>query len=56
MKALLLPSPIGTFPLQIETTSEVYVGDSGLHNSRLHISQVPSQSYTLKHKKLQTES
>ena len=28
---------IGSFPLQIETTSEVYVGDFGLRNiSRLH--------------------
>ena len=27
---------IGSFPLKIETTSEVYVGDIGLHISRLH--------------------
>ena len=27
---------IDSFPLQNETTSEVYVGDLGLHNSRLH--------------------
>ena len=27
---------IGSFPLQNEPTSEVYVGDFGLHNSRLH--------------------
>ena len=26
---------IGSFPLQNETTSEAYVGDLGLHNSRL---------------------
>ena len=25
--------PKGSFPLQIETTSEVYVGDFGLHDS-----------------------
>ena len=29
-------SPRDSFPLQNETTSEVYVGDFGLHNSRLH--------------------
>ena len=27
---------IGSFPLQIETTSEVYFGDFGLHNSCLN--------------------
>ena len=27
---------IGSLPLQNEATSEVYVGDFGLHNSRLH--------------------